>query len=415
MSPVAASAATPVQQSKYAGLNFSFPDTRSPQRFNLNVNQDFVDYAIRKVHDYRPSPVFSSSWTAEGPPAGALTSLADYWAKTYDWRKVEKQMNEQFAHYATTVPGNGDYTAPIPLHFVHERSNDNAATPLLLIHGWASTHLEWSRVIEPLTHGSNNKSFHIVAVDLPGFGFSPAATMPGLRAREIGRAFDALMKQLGYEKYGIVTTDLGWLIGMWMVEDVHDSIVGHFTDFFLVPASESDLARQARGETTEEENNFMATAAEWFTKHASYATVMNQKPSAISFAFTDSPVGFAGWLWDLKYGSSDGYLYEHEELITDTMLQWIQPPYHAIRAYSDMNQPDQVMLPRSNIPTGVTQWGGVNGPFTSLAKWPLTPRTWIERMAPVTYFKRHDFGGHWPAVTHPNLWVNDVVEFFSSL
>lgn len=154
----------------------------------------------------------------------------------------------------------------------------------------------------------------------------------------MGRAFDSLMKQLGYEKYGIVTSDLGWLIGMWMVEDVRDSIIGHFTDFFLVPPSESDFARQARNETTEEENQFMVTAGEWFAKHASYATVMNQKPAAISLAFTDSPVGFAGWLWDLKYGSSDGFSYEYDELITDTTLQWIQPLYGSIQVYSDMNQ-----------------------------------------------------------------------------
>ncbi|PIG80479.1 hypothetical protein AARAC_001626 [Aspergillus arachidicola] len=405
---------TPANDSRYTGLNFSFPDTTTPQRFDIHVNQEFVDYTLRKVRDYRPSPVFSLSWTIEGPPTGAIKELANYWAKGYNWRTAEKRMNEKFAHYATTVPGNGEYPAPIPLHFVHERSDNDAATPLLLIHGWASTHLEWSRVMKPLSQGGN-KQFHVVTVDLPGFGFSPAARQPGLRAREIGRAFDALMKQLGYEKYGIVTSDLGWLIGMWMVEDVHDSIIGHFTDFFLVPPNESDFTRQAKNETTEEENRFMTTAGEWFAKHASYATVMNQKPAAISFAFTDSPVGFAAWLWDLKYGSSDGFPYEYEELITDTMLQWIQPPYGSIRFYSDMNQPDILMLPSSTVPTAVTQWGSRNGPFPLLANWPLTPKTWVERMAPVTYFKRYDFGGHWPAVTHPDIWANDVREFFSNL
>ncbi|OJJ66188.1 hypothetical protein ASPBRDRAFT_138561 [Aspergillus brasiliensis CBS 101740] len=404
----------PPNHSGYTGLNFSFPSTTAPERFDIHVDQEFVEYTLRKVRDYRPSLVSSLSWTIQGPPMGAIVGLADYWAKDYDWRRAEKQMNEQFAHYATTVPGNGEYSASIPLHFVHERSDDDAATPLLLIHGWASTHLEWSRVLKPLAqHG--DKAFHVVAIDLPGFGFSPAARQPGLRAREMGRAFDALMKQLGYEKYGIVTSDLGWLIGMWMVEDVRDSIIGHFTDFFLVPPSESDFARQARNETTEEENQFMVTAGEWFAKHASYATVMNQKPAAISLAFTDSPVGFAGWLWDLKYGSSDGFSYEYDELITDTMLQWIQPPYGSIQVYSDMNQPDILMLPRSNVPTGVTQWGGRNGPFHSLANWPLTPRNWVERMAPVAYFKRYDFGGHWPAVSHPDIWASDVREFFSLL
>ena len=111
---------TSATKSRYTGLNFSFPDTTAPKRFDIHVDQAFVDYTLRKVRDYRPSPVFSLSWTIDGPSTGAIVDLANYWAKDYDWRTAEKRMNEQFAHYATTVPGNGEYPAPIPLHFVHE-------------------------------------------------------------------------------------------------------------------------------------------------------------------------------------------------------------------------------------------------------------------------------------------------------
>ncbi|KAH6988851.1 Alpha/Beta hydrolase protein [Ilyonectria sp. MPI-CAGE-AT-0026] len=392
----------------YAGLNFNFPNTTSPTQFEIHVSQEFIDLTLRKVRDYRPSRSLYSNWTIEGPPDWAITSLADHWKKKYKWRATEKRIN-QFDHYATTVPGSRNYTAPIPLHFVHQRSANSDATPLLLLHGWSSTHFEWSRVIGPLTQ-NGNKTFHVVAPDLPGYGFSPAPTQPSMGPREMGAALNALMKQLGYETYGIVSTDLGWALGMWMVEDFPDSLTGLFTDFYRVPPLPSDLSRQAVNDTTKEEDDFIEVSNVWDSSHSAYATVQVQKPQALSLAVTDSPVGFAGWLWDLRYAISNGYSYTYEELITGAMLLWIQSPYGSMRSW-----PESLMLPRTNVPTGITQWGNIGGPFPSLTKFPLVPRHWAERTSRVVYWKRYEFGGHYPAVTHPDLWVDDVKEFFASL
>ncbi|KAH7020682.1 Alpha/Beta hydrolase protein [Macrophomina phaseolina] len=394
------------------GLNFHFPETDSPRRFKITVDDDFLGLTLRKVRDYRPSSSFFRNWTVEGPPDGALKELADYWANKYNWREVEKTINEEFDHYATTVPGNGNYLAPIPLHFVHERSTNEGAVPLLLLHGWSSTHLEWSSVIKKLSR-NGEKSYHVVAVDLPGFGFSPAPTQPGLGPKEMGVGFDALMQQLGYRKYGVVSTDLGWLVAMSMVEHVSENIIGHFTDFFFAMPTPSDFARQANNETTQEENEYLESLNEFTRKHFAYATVQNQKPGLLAAILADSPVGMAAWLWDLKQGGSDGYAFTYEQIITDAMVTWIQNPYGSIRAYSLINELGLPSEKKSDVVTGVTAWGNLNGPFPGLAKFPLVPRSWVERVANVTYFKRYEIGGHWPAFNQPDQWAADVGEFFS--
>ncbi|KAM0421314.1 hypothetical protein ACHAPT_010844 [Fusarium lateritium] len=393
-------------------LNFHFPKTDSPQRFEIKVKDDFLDFTNRKVRDYRPSTSFFSEWTVEGPPNGALNELADYWATKYTWKEVEKSINNEFDHYATTVPGNGNYSAPIPLHFVHERSEVDEAIPLLLLHGWTSTYLEWTKVIKKLS-GNSEKPFHVVAVDLPGFGFSPAPTQPGLGPNEQGVALDALMQQLGYKKYGIASTDLGWLIAMTMTENVGENIIGHFTDLFLAQPTESDVARAASGETTQEENDYLAGLNEFTSKHFAYATVQTQKPGLLAAVLADSPVGMAAWLWDLKESSADGYISRYDEIITDAFVTWIQDPYGSIRSYSLASQAGFPTERKSNVPTGVTVWGNQKGRFPGLAKFPLTPRSWAERAANVTYYKKHERGGHWPAWNVPDQWLVDVQEFFS--
>lgn len=304
----------------------------SPQPFNISVNQDFIQQTQAKVKTWRSPFGLSSNWTNEGPSTDQLDETAQYWANEYDWSSVEDRFNKEDYHFATSVLSDGNYTAPVPLHFVHRQSTKPDATPLLLLHGWPSTHLEWSKVTDPLVNDADTP-FHVVAPDLPGFGFSPAPTQPGLNPRENGRVMDDLMKQLGYSRYGIVSTDLGWQIAMWMTKDAESSVIGHMTDFFAVQPSEDDLSRLAQNQTTDEETAYMKASNAWYGSHSAYSTVHSQKPLALSLALTDSPVGFLGWVWDLVYAVSDGYKYTYEELITDAMMLFIPGPYNNIRAY----------------------------------------------------------------------------------
>ncbi|KAM0205519.1 hypothetical protein ACHAQI_009079 [Fusarium lateritium] len=408
---------TPTAAASFSGLldlTIDIPsimaDAHNLSRTEYSIAQSipYIDLLMEKFHQV-------NNWRAlRRVSPDILQDVAQYWDNKYDWSSIEDRLNRQNNHYATSITINGSYEDPVPLHFVHEQSSDPDAIPLILLHGWPSTHLEWSKVIEPLVNHADTP-FHVVAPDLPGFGFSPAPTKAGLGPHENAQVMDGLMKQLGYSQYGIVSTDLGWQVAMWLVRDSPASIIGHITDFFSVQVTPDDLNRLAQNQTTKDQEAYLTSNNIWSSTHAAYSTVQSQKPLALSFAFTDSPVGFLGWMWDLMHAISDGYNYSYEELITDAMMLFIPGPYSNIRAYLEAYKPGLQDFSKSDIPTGVTEWSNANGPFPELGSFQSTPRSWIERSTNLVYFTRHSSGGHFPAVSQPKEWVKDVRNFFSEL
>ena len=323
-------------------LSFEFPFSKTPTKFDIRVDSELVDFAKNRAATYRPSYGISDEWTNEGPPASAMAELSTFWAEHYSWSEVEDHINKR-DHFSVVLPGVEGYAGDIPIHFVHHRSKNDSAIPLLLLHGWSSTHLEWDKIIDPLTD-----LFHLIAPDLPGYGFSPAPTEGGMNARTMGAANDALMKELGYETYGVVGTDVGYYVSSWMMSDFPDSIVGHFLDFLLATPTQDDLDRYAENQTTLEENAYLDTLTAFQSDHFAYSVVQGQKPLALSLSMGDSPVGFAGWLWDLKHAGSDGYQYSMEELITESFTSWVQAPYGAMRSYLEILEVSLEYTPMSS-------------------------------------------------------------------
>ena len=321
-----------VLATNYDGMNYFFPNSTSPEKFKISVDRGFIHSTTSKVKNFRGTRSLAPDWTNEGPSTSRAEEVRSYWEKHYDWFSVQEEINANFSHYATTVPGNRNYTWDIPLHFVHERSESPDAIPLLLLHGWPSTHLEWSQIIKPLASSSyGNVSFHVVAPDLPGFGFSPAPTHPGLDPRVMGIAFDSLMHQLGYPTYGIVTTDLGWFVGSWMAKDVPDSLRGHFMDFALLAPNATDLERFSANQTTPEETAFINSFIAFTANHFAYSAAHEQKPLALGYSMSDSPVGFLAWLWDLAHIAGPDQSFK--DLITKALMLYIPGVYNNIRAY----------------------------------------------------------------------------------
>ncbi|TVY39520.1 putative epoxide hydrolase [Lachnellula subtilissima] len=325
------------------GVTINFrPSSSRPVAFNISVEPTFINETKVKAGLYRPSIDLeddsNKDWL-EGPPRKNMTALAIYWKEHYNWFNTENEINANFSHYAITIPSpNGsEYQHEVSLHFVHERSDDEDAMPILLLHGWPSSHLEWSKVIAPLLSPADptTQRFHVVAPDLPAFGFSPAPAYSGLGPRQMGLVFDSLMHKLGYPKYGVVSTDLGWWVGMWMADAVSSSLIGHFSDFHIAQPNVTDLARQAQNQTTAEENAYIISIQAWFSSHSAYDTIQTQNPLAIGQAMSDTPVGFAGWIWVLMYAISDGYAYSFDEIITSTMMVWIQGTWGNLRTYRE--------------------------------------------------------------------------------
>jgi pimeloyl-ACP methyl ester carboxylesterase len=400
-------------------IDYDFPEgTTEPTPFTISVNKALIDQAIAKARLYRPSNDLkddSNALALEGPPRDLMVDIAKYWSEEYDWFELQEEINNNFSHYALTVPGSEGFDHPVPLHFVHEPSSSPDAIPLLLLHGWPSTHLEWSQVIKPLAHPENpdDQAFHIVAPDLPGFGFSPAPDYSGLSPKELGYAFDKLMQTLGYSKYGVVSTDLGWFVGLWMGDAVPDSLVGHFTDFWLQEPTAEDLQRQAANKTSTEENEYITSIQAFFEGHSGYLEVHRQNPLKIGQAMADTPVGFAGWIWHLTNAGVDGYQYTLKQIIDRTMALWIPGPWNGIRAYRECFA--AIDFPKTTVPTGFSRYYNKGNPFKELGAFQITPRSWVERFVNLVFLKTHEEGGHFPAEKVPEVWMADVREFFGGL
>lgn len=325
-------------------LNFEFPfEATDPVPFTATVDPEFVEQTAMKARWYRSSidllnnDDINQNWE-EGPDRAFMTDLARYWGSDYDWFKVEKEIFGNFSHYAVTIPdGGGDYEHPVSFHFVHEPSDDGNAIPLLILHGWPSTHREWAKVIGPLSHPEDgSQAFHVVAPDLPGFGFSPAPTYGGLGSRQMGAALDKLMKKLGYSRYALAGTDLGHFLSLFMGEVVPESIIGYYSDLWFVQPNATDLERYAQNQTTDQETRYIAGNQLFSATRYGLAPAHSTAPLAISQALSDSPVGFAGWMFNSMRLLSDDYPYTQEEIVTDAMLAFIQGVYGNVRFYREV-------------------------------------------------------------------------------
>jgi pimeloyl-ACP methyl ester carboxylesterase len=339
-----------------------------PRPYIVNVDSNFIEATRAKASTFHASlDIAQPAWT-DGPPTSNITSLAKYWAEEYDWAEEQAQINANFSHFMTTIPPpGGGYNNSLDIHFIHQQSKRADAIPMLMLHGWPSTSLEWKNIIPGLVEPAddNKPAFHIVAPDLPGYGFSPAPTAPGLGAAEQSATFASLMQQLGYERYALYSTDLGYVIALEMVVDFERRIINHVSDFFIVFPDDADMARFAANQTTPEENAYIASVIAYNTNYSAYAEVHSTLPLSIAHALDDSPVGFLAWMYQLVFAVSD-QAYTASELITDAMLLYIPGVYGNIRSYKELYSVAN-FAPKSNstVPTSVLQFGDM-GSYTAL-------------------------------------------------
>lgn len=338
--PVSLSTSTPASSASPSSLeNFKASYGTSPQPFKIEVDAAFVKDTKFKAFLTRYTVDIHQPDFVDGPPRHNVTTIRDYWVKEYDWFSVEKDINQKYTQFSTTVFAGANYTAPIPLHFVHHLSSRADAIPLLFIHGWPGSFLEVGKIIDDLTSPPNASipAFHVVAPSLPGYGFSPAPTEPGLGLREAGQAFNNLMtKQLNYSKYVIQGGDFGGFTLRYMAGDFPETVVSGLSNFFPVPPNDTDIARYKAGETTPEENYNIIGLTEFETNYAGYRNIQQTRPLQLAIGMTDSPVGLAGWIYDFMYNHVDAYPWTPAEIITWTMMYYIQGPYGGFAMYKEL-------------------------------------------------------------------------------
>jgi pimeloyl-ACP methyl ester carboxylesterase len=337
----------------------------TPRPYTVSVDPALIEEARFKASIFRPSLDINAPAWFDGPPASDINSVAKYWANEYDWSVVQDDINANFSHFYTTVPPpGGNYNEPVDLHFIHQRSEDKDAIPILFLHGWPSTSLEWQKIIPGLVKPDNTSqpSFHVVAPDIPGYGFSPAlsGSRVGVGRKEYASIFASLMAQLGYDRYVIYSTDLGAVISLALVVDYKEHIINHVSDFYIVFTTDADTARFAANETSPEETAYIKSSTAFFGQHSAYSSLQSTYPLSLAYAMNDSPVGFLAWVYHLAQTVNDKQ-YSAQELITDTLMLYIPGVYNNIRSYKELFSltaliPDE----KFTVPTSVLQFGGMS-------------------------------------------------------
>ncbi|MGZ3693396.1 MAG: epoxide hydrolase family protein, partial [Bdellovibrionota bacterium] len=278
------------------------------------TNAAVTDESIRTFHVKIPAKeltdlrqrVLATRWPemetvkddSQGVRLATMKALASYWAKDYDWRKVEARLNA-LPQFVTNIDG-------VDIHFIHVRSKNSKALPMIMTHGWPGSVLEFLKVVGPLTdpvayEGKAEDAFDVVIPSMPGYGFSGKPTSPGWDPAHIARAWTTLMRRLGYTRYVAQGGDWGDAISEQMALQAAPELLGIHTNFAAaVPADIMKAAQSgtpAPSELSGDEKLAFDRLQDFYTKGIGYAVEMKNRPQTL-YGIADSPIGLAGWMLD---------------------------------------------------------------------------------------------------------------------
>jgi epoxide hydrolase len=378
--------------------------------FRIEVPQADLDDLRRRIAATRwPSEVPGVGWS-RGVPVEYLKELAEYWHSSYDWRAAEERLNG-YPQFITEIDGSD-------VHFLHVRSPEPGARPLILTHGWPGSVVEFLDVIGPLTdpaaHGGDPAdAFHVVIPSIPGYGFSGPTGQTGWDIRRVARAWATLMSDLGYDRYFVQGGDWGMAISLELGLADPEHVAGVHLNFFVTFPPDDPSAFAELDEADLARLNFGAGFADDGT---GWQKIQSTRPQTLAYALTDSPVGQLAWIvekfkeWtDSDKAPEDAI--SRDDILTNVSLYWLT----ATAGSSAQLYYESTHLNADYVKT----WGG---------PWPLTMpvgvavfprdaalpiRRWAERILPtLTHWSEFDRGGHFAAMEQPELLVGDVRAFF---
>ena len=326
-----------------------------------------------------------------GVPLSYVQRLAAYWRDGYDWRVWEARLNEH-PQFTTEIDGQN-------IHFLHVRSPEPDATPLILTHGWPNSVFEYLDLIGPLTdpraHGGEAAdAFHVVIPHLPGFGFSGPTKAKGWNRYRIARAWAELMRRLGYDRYGAHGNDAGSFVAPELGRTDPSHVIGvHVTQLFSFPSGDP---AEFEG-MTPKEFEYLQFLQFFNDNMSGYAKLQESAPQNAAHALADSPTGQLAWSAQLLAGTSD------DHVLTNATLYWLtNTAASSARLYYEDNHAEHPKEP-TVAPTGLASFAF---DFTPL-------RRFADRdHSNIVSWNEYDRGSHWATQDAPDLLLSDLREFF---
>jgi pimeloyl-ACP methyl ester carboxylesterase len=366
-----------------------------------------IDLRRRLAETRLPHQPDDEDWSL-GTDAGYLRELCDYWRDAFDWRAVEARING-YGPMRTRFDGSED-SEGLDVHFLHVRSREPGAFPLLVTHGWPGSiveFLDWiPRLTDPVAHGgSAEDAFDVVCPSLPGFGLSAIPTRPGTGPHRIAQMWASLMERLGYDRYGAQGGDYGSVIStvLGAVDPAHCAAV-HLNMVLAGPPREGDplagLSDREHAHLEETQRNARSETG--------YYAIQSTRPGTLGFALQDSPAGLAAWIIEKfrRWSDCGGDLekaFDKDQLLANVTLYWVTGTItSSCRLYQEMARGERVVP--GPVPTGAALLPG------ELIR---APRAWAERRYPgLVHWSELPRGGHFAAMEVPDLLAEDVRRFF---
>lgn len=363
--------------------------------FEIHVGDDALADLEHRLRRTRWLDERQAAGSGNGIATGFVRRHCDYWLDRFDWRALETRINRE-PNFLVELDG-------LQIHCIHRRSGRAEAIPLLLIHGWPTSFLEFLDICEALAEPEGDgPAFHVVIPSLPGYGFSQSR--PGISPRRIAALFAELMTRLGHERFMIQGGNWGSSIGTEMARDHPDRIIGLHLN--------SLNGRPPAGEAPSLSAEDQALADIYVTLlNAPHFNLLTRTPLSIAHALNDSPAGLLAWVGEKLHDWADTSLpgnpgLSSEWIVSTAALYWLT----ATSATAANLYREAVLDPAPErhvaVPTGIAHFA---------KELVMAPRAWAEPHYNIVRWQRHERGGHYPAVEVPELFLDEIRQFAASL
>ncbi|MFE9750754.1 epoxide hydrolase family protein [Saccharothrix saharensis] len=368
--------------------------------FRVEVTQAELDDLTARLDRTRlPQPAPGDTWE-HGTPNHYLREAVTAW-RAFDWRAAQDRINAH-PHFVTDIENQ-------PIHFIHVASPHEDATPLLLAHTYPGSSVDYldmiGRLTDPVAHGGRAEdAFHVVVPDAPGFGYSNPVTEPGWTTARVARAYDTLMRRLGYRRYGVHGSDHGAMVARELGILAPEGFLGlHVLQLFSFPSGDP-----AEFQRLQPHDHAGLEHMRWFHKVGGYNTMNASRPQTIAAGLSDSPIGMLAYSELFNSFGNGTSLVPLETILTEVSVNWFANAAAGMtRSYFDnAAAPADQPAPVNAAPTGVAVFAD---DFQTI-------KVFAERdNSNIVHWNRFEKGGHFAALEVPELVVDDIRTFFTAL